>query len=119
MGPLFAVLVGVLFAGGVYLVLEGTRVRTIFGIVLLGNAANLLILVAGRLTPGAVPLIQEGLSAPDGPIANPLAQALILTAIVIGLALAVFALGLAAVAPDANDDQGPNRAAESGRTESR
>jgi len=105
MEPLFAVLVGVLFAAGVYLVLEGTWVRTVFGVVLLGNAANLLILVAGRLTPGAVPLIPEGLTAPDGPIANPLAQALILTAIVIGLALAVFALALGAAGSAAKDGQ--------------
>ena len=103
MEPLFAVLVGALFSGGVYLVLEGTWVRMVFGVVLLGNAANLLILVAGRLTPGAVPLIPEGLTAPDGPIANPLAQALILTAIVIGLALAVFALALGTTTSDPND----------------
>ncbi len=102
---LFAVLVGVLFAGGVYLVLEDTWVRKVFGFVLLGNAANLLILVAGRLTPGAVPLVPEGLTGPDGPIANPLAQALVLTAIVIGFALAVFALALASTGADANDRQ--------------
>jgi len=105
MEPLFAVLVGVLFAGGVYLVLEGTWVKTVLGVVLLGNAANLLILVAGRLTPGGVPLIPDGLSAPDGPIGNPLAQALILTAIVIGLALAAFALALGTQASDAKDGQ--------------
>jgi multicomponent Na+:H+ antiporter subunit C len=105
MEPLFAVLVGLLFAGGVYLVLEGNRVRTILGVVLLGNAANLLILVAGRITPGAVPLIPEGLAGPAGPIANPLAQALVLTAIVIGLALAVFALSLLTTIPDSEDRQ--------------
>ncbi len=95
MEPIFAVLVGALFAGGVYLLLAGHPIRLILGLVLLGNAANLLLLTMGRLEHTALPLVTEGASAPLEPTANPLAQALVLTAIVIGLALALFALALA------------------------
>jgi multicomponent Na+:H+ antiporter subunit C len=68
--------------------------RFIFGLVLISNAANLTIFTAGRLTPGAPPLIPEGADAPVGTVANALPQALVLTAIVIGFGLFAFALVL-------------------------
>jgi multicomponent Na+:H+ antiporter subunit C len=92
--PLLAVVTGALFACGTYLLLRPNLLRLIFGLMLLGNGVNLLILVAGRLTPGRPPVIPPGLDAPAGPIANPLPQALILTAIVISLGLVAFALAL-------------------------
>ena len=67
----------------------------LLGIAILGNGINLLILVAGRLTRTSPPILPAGTPAPDGPIANPLPQALILTAIVIGFALFTFLLVLA------------------------
>jgi len=69
-------------------------VKFLFGLILLGNATNLLIFTAGRLTPGAPPLIDKGFEALDGAAANALPQALILTAIVISFGLLAFALVL-------------------------
>jgi multicomponent Na+:H+ antiporter subunit C len=65
------------------------------GLVLVGNVANLIIFASGGLTPGAPALVPSGADTPPGPIANPLPQALILTAIVIGFGLMTFALALA------------------------
>jgi multicomponent Na+:H+ antiporter subunit C len=94
MEALFAIVVGVLVATAVYLMLARNVLRFIFGLVLISNAANLTIFVAGRLTPGAPPLIPEGELAPVGEVANALPQALVLTAIVIGFGLFAFALVL-------------------------
>lgn len=90
-----ALLVGVLFAASVYLMLSRTLVRYLFGLVLMGNAANLLIFAVGGLSLGEPAIIPSGLSAPNEPIANPLPQALILTAIVISFGLLAFAMVLA------------------------
>lgn len=95
MNTAIALLVGLLAAAGIYLLLSRVLIRVLLGLVLLGNAVNLAILVMGRLSRGAPPIIPPGLTAPDGPIANPLPQALILTAIVIGFALFSFLLVLA------------------------
>lgn len=96
-----ALLVGIVVALGVYLMLSGHLVRFLFGLVLLSNAANLLIFAAGRLTYGAPPLIAAGSYALEGPAANALPQALILTAIVISFGLSTFALVLVYRAFDA------------------
>jgi multicomponent Na+:H+ antiporter subunit C len=90
-----AILVGVLFAGSIYLMLSRNLVHYLLGLVLIGNAANLLIFSAGGLTRGEPALVGSGLEKPDVAIANPLPQALILTAIVIGFGLLAFALVLA------------------------
>jgi len=94
MEQILAVLVGVLVAAAVYLMLSRNVVRFLFGLVLISNAANLVIFAAGRLTLGAPPLIDEGAEAPAGLVANALPQALVLTAIVIGFGLFAFALAL-------------------------
>jgi multicomponent Na+:H+ antiporter subunit C len=67
----------------------------LLGIVVLGNAVNLLIFVAGRLTRATPPIVPDGQVAPVGYFANPLPQALILTAIVIGFAMFAFLIVLA------------------------
>jgi len=90
-----SVLVGVLVATSVYLMLSRHLIRFLFGLVILGNAANLVIFTAGRLTPNIPPLIADGMDAPASVIANPLPQALVLTAIVISFGLLAFALVLA------------------------
>ena len=90
-----AILIGVLVAASVYLMLARSILRFLFGLILLSNAANLLIFTSGKLTLGAPPLVPEGLDAPIGPVANALPQALVLTAIVIGFGLFAFALVLA------------------------
>lgn len=94
METLLVVLVGAMTATGVYLMLAASLLRYLFGLILLSNAANLAIFVAGRLTRAAPPLIPPGLEAPAEPVANALPQAMILTAIVIGFGLLAFTLAL-------------------------
>ena len=90
----FAIMVGVLFASGLYLMLQRNLMRFVFGLLVLSGAVNVLIFTAGRLTRGAAPIIPAGLSAPAGDVANALPQAVVLTAIVIGFGLIVFTLVL-------------------------
>jgi multicomponent Na+:H+ antiporter subunit C len=106
----FAILVGLFLAGSVYLLLSRSLVRLILGLVIFGNAINLLIFVAGRLTPGNPPILGTG----GEPLANPLPQALILTAIVIGFGLVTFMIILVWRALDAfgADDSHALRRAE-------
>ena len=92
MTVVLAVVVGVLYASGTYLLLQRTLTRIVIGLALLGHGANLLLLMAGGL-PGAPPL-----SGPEGPPANaadPLPQALALTAVVITFGVVAFLLALA------------------------
>ncbi len=86
--------VGVFFAVAIYLILSKAVIRMLLGITILGNGVNLLIFILGRVTPEVPPIVPEGLEQPLGDIANPLPQALILTAIVIGFALFTFLLVL-------------------------
>jgi multicomponent Na+:H+ antiporter subunit C len=91
---LWSIVVGVFVAAGIYLMLERHLLRLLFGLILLSSAVNLAIFTAGRLTPGEPPLIDANAILPPDGAANPLPQALILTAIVIGFGLLVFALML-------------------------
>jgi multicomponent Na+:H+ antiporter subunit C len=95
METLLALVVGALVAASVHLMLSRSWIRYLFGFVVIGNAVNLLLFAVGRLAVTAPPLVPAGLAAPAGPVANPLPQALILTAIVIGFGLLAFALVLA------------------------
>lgn len=95
MEPLWALITGLLVACGIYLMLERHLLRFVFGLILLSNGVNLAIFTAGRLTPGVPPLIAPDRMLPAPGHANPLPQALILTAIVIGFGLLVFTLVLA------------------------
>lgn len=91
---LLSILVGVLFAGGLHQVLSRNQSRLIVGVVLLGQAANLLIFNARGLLVTDAPIIATDRSALEAPYADPLPQAMILTAIVISLAIQIFALVL-------------------------
>ena len=91
---LLAVVVGVLYAAGLYLVMRRSIVKLILGLALLGHAANLLIFAIGRLTHNQPPLIAESAKQMTAPYADPLPQALVLTAIVIGFGVQAFALVL-------------------------
>ena len=84
------VTIGVLFATGVYLLLERSLSRVLIGVILIGNGANLLFLVAGGAA-GRPPIVGEG----EGPMSDPLPQAMVLTAIVITLGMTAFLLALA------------------------
>jgi len=87
-----ALVVGVLYGASVYLILRRSLIKLIFGLVLLSHASNLLIFSMGRVTRGYPPLIEEGKTLLSGTYADPLPQALILTAIVIGFGVQAFAL---------------------------
>lgn len=95
MDYILAILVGLFIAFGVYLLLSRSVIRMLLGMTIFGNGVNLLIFTAGRVTREIAPIVPPGLATPEGPIANPLPQALILTAIVIGFSMFCFLLVLA------------------------
>ena len=84
---------GVLIACGVYLMLDKSMTRMIMGVTLIGNGANLLLLQSGG-PAGSPPIIGRGSEAASD-AADPLAQAMILTAIVISMSMVGFMLALA------------------------
>lgn len=92
---ILSVLVGAYFTAAVYLMLSRHIIRLLLGAALLGNAVNLLIFIGGRLVHEIPPVIPLGLSAPATMTANPLPQALVLTAIVIAFSIFAFLLVLA------------------------
>ena len=91
MEALIAIVIGVLTASGVYLLLRARTYPVILGIMMLGYAVNLFLVAMGRVAPGAAPILQKG--ATD--YVDPLPQALVLTAIVIGFGMAAFLVVLA------------------------
>ncbi|MFO7653654.1 MAG: NADH-quinone oxidoreductase subunit K [Candidatus Krumholzibacteriia bacterium] len=91
-----AVLAGVLFAGGVFCLLRRSIMKLVIGLMLLSQAANLLVFTAAGVTEGAAPLVAPGAETLAQPHPDPLPQALVLTAIVIGFGLTAFALALLA-----------------------
>lgn len=84
---------GVLIAAGVYLMLDRAMTRMIMGVLLIGNGANLLLLQSGGQA-GAPPILGRDSTLFEDS-ADPLAQAMILTAIVISMAMSAFMLALA------------------------
>ncbi len=91
---LLALVVGGLYTAGLYMILRRSIVKLILGLGLLGHAANLLIFTVGRVTRGRPPVIGEEAEVLLAPFADPLPQALILTAIVIGFGVQAFAIVL-------------------------
>jgi multicomponent K+:H+ antiporter subunit C len=88
---LLASALGVITACGVYLILRGRSFSLVLGLALLGYAANMFLFTMGRLAAGVPPVI-----SPDAPAyADPLPQALVLTAIVIGFGMTAFVVQLA------------------------
>ncbi|MCV9963426.1 Na+/H+ antiporter subunit C [Pararhizobium sp. BT-229] len=94
MEPVFAVLTGIFLTIAIYLLMSKFIIRMLLGVAILGNAVNLLIFTSGRITRDVPPVIGAGLDVPVGPVANPLPQALILTAIVISFSFFAFLLVL-------------------------
>lgn len=90
-----AFVIGGLFAAGIYMLLRRSLLKLLIGLVLLSHAANLLIFTAAKLTRGSPPVIDMDAAALEAPFADPLPQALILTAIVISFGVMAFALALA------------------------
>lgn len=89
-----ALTVGGLYAAAIYMLLRRSIAKFIIGLVLLGHATHLLIFTIGRTVRDAPPLIPAGADALTGVYADPLPQALILTAIVISFGVQAFALVL-------------------------
>lgn len=82
------IIMAVLFACGVYAMLERSLTRVLIGFLLLGNATNLLLLIVMGV-PGSAPFYGA-----EGEVSDPLPQALTLTAIVITFAVSAFLLAL-------------------------
>ncbi len=88
-----AILVGILYTAGVYLMLRRSILKFIIGIIFMSNATNLLVFLSAGLVAGAPAFINPD-QTPGTPMADPLPQALVLTSIVIGLGIVVFSIAL-------------------------
>ena len=92
---LVAIGVGALTAGGVYLLLRPRIFDTVLGLALLSYAVNLFIFFMGRLAVGKPPIIRDGVAMSLARYADPLPQALVLTAIVISFGMTAVLLAIA------------------------
>jgi multicomponent Na+:H+ antiporter subunit C len=95
-----AIAVGVLVAAGVYLILQRGLIRVIIGFVVLGHAANIIMVAAGGMALRDAPLLAGADAADRASMADPLPQAFVLTAIVITFGITVYLLGLARAGGD-------------------
>jgi multicomponent Na+:H+ antiporter subunit C len=86
-----SILIGFLFAVGLYLILGRKLLRVVMGASLMSHGVLLFLITAGNLKRGASPIIQDGIAE----YVDPVPQALILTAIVISFATTAFSLVLA------------------------
>lgn len=91
---LLSILVGVLFAAALYTMLRRSIVRLAIGVTLLGHAGNLVIFTVNGLSREGPPIIEPGRTEPLVGAADPVPQALILTAIVISFGVLAFLLVL-------------------------
>lgn len=89
-----AIIVGFLYAAGIYLILRRSLVKLIIGLVLIGNGINLLIFLMGGLHRGNPPIIDAAEKVLQNASVDPVPQALVLTAIVISFGLQSFAIVL-------------------------
>jgi multicomponent K+:H+ antiporter subunit C len=87
--------IGVMMAGGIYLVLRPRSFDVVLGLTLISYAVNLFIFSMGRLTVGGAPIVTEGSADKLATLADPLPQALVLTAIVIAFAMTAVSIVLA------------------------
>jgi multicomponent Na+:H+ antiporter subunit C len=94
MNLIFALMIAVLFGAGTFCLLRRCLMRLVVGIILIGQGASLLVFMAGGLTRGRPAIAAADAVAPAPGAADPLPQALVLTAIVIGFGLTVFAVTL-------------------------
>ncbi|WP_075603507.1 NADH-quinone oxidoreductase subunit K [Saccharicrinis aurantiacus] len=90
---LLVALIGLLYAGGVYLILRRSLLKFIIGIIFLSNATNLLVFISAGIVHGKPAFVTGGDADPSS-MADPLPQALVLTAIVIGFGIVIFTLAL-------------------------
>lgn len=91
---ILAIIIGLFYASGVYLMMRRSLVKLIIGLIMIGNGANLLIFLLGRIVKGSPPIIPGHSKILEEIVADPVPQALILTAIVISFGLQSFAIVL-------------------------
>jgi multicomponent K+:H+ antiporter subunit C len=94
MSLLLAIGIGTLTGAGIWLLLRARTFEAVLGLTLLSYAVNLFIFVMGRWKAGAPPIV-TGATTTLADSADPLPQALVLTAIVISFAMTALLLGLA------------------------
>lgn len=94
MEMLLALVSGVLYATGFYLMLRRRLAQLIIGLGLVSNGTNILIFAAGGLTRYRPPIVPEGSLVIEPPFADPMPQSIVLTAIVIGFGVLAFTLVL-------------------------
>lgn len=87
--------IGTLAGSGTWLLLRARTFDAILGLTLLSFAVNLFIFAMGRVKVNAVPIVETGMAATLATHADPLPQALVLTAIVISFAMTALLLGIA------------------------
>ncbi|VWX55669.1 putative K(+)/H(+) antiporter subunit C [Burkholderiales bacterium 8X] len=87
MEAILAIAIGVLSGSGVYLLLRPRTFQVIMGLTLVSYAVNLFIFSMGRLKVDSEPVLVDGIKATLANTADPMPQALVLTAIVIGFAM--------------------------------
>ncbi len=92
---LLAIGIGVLCGTGLWLMLRARTFDLVLGLTLLSYAVNVFIFSMGRLRVGAAPIIDTSIEATLANYADPLPQALVLTAIVIGFAMTALLLVIA------------------------
>jgi len=109
---LFAATLGIMVGCSVYLMLRARTFAVVLGLILLSYAVNLFLFASGRLTPDGAPLVGTGVVTP---LPDPLPQALVLTAIVIGFAMTavVIVLALRSIAEHGSDHVDGRRERES------
>ena len=89
---MLATFAGFLYAGGLYMMMRRSMGKLLVGLVLLSHGSNLLIFISGNVDRARPPLVSANAAA--GAVADPVPQALVLTAIVISFGVLAFALAL-------------------------
>lgn len=92
----WSLVIGILFAGSIYSILRRSLAKILLGFLILSHAVNMLIFTAGGFNRGSPPFIKDQVADPTL-ITDPLPQALILTAIVIGFGILSFCIALYSV----------------------
>lgn len=91
---LLPILIGILFSVSLYFILHRHLFKLILGLILFGLATNLFLFVVGGLSDGGVAIIAKSKATADEVYPDPVPQALLLTAIVIGFGIQAFAIVL-------------------------
>lgn len=94
MASVMAITIGLLFAAAFYMMLRRSIVKLVMGLIILSNAANLVIFTVAGMKTGEPPLVDEATKVVSANVADPLPQALILTAIVIAFGVLAFSVVL-------------------------